>query len=221
MPMARYAFLRNCLVAASLWSTMAVAATPAQVAAFFRAVQLDDVKKVEQLVGREVNANEINPVGGEPALVIAVREDAMRVLNALLAHPGTDLEATAMNGNTALMIAAFKGNKPAAAALLAKGAQVNRSGWTALHYAAASGAGDIARMLIERKARLDALSPRESGAYTPLMMAAREGKAEAAMLLLGQGANPRLENTEGLTAARIAERAGHTDLAAAISAFKR
>ncbi|NNG21406.1 ankyrin repeat domain-containing protein [Telluria aromaticivorans] len=219
--MARYPFLRNCLVAASLWSTMAVAATPAQVAAFFRAVQLDDVKKVEQLVGREVNANEINPVGGEPALVIAVREDAMRVLNVLLAHPGTDLEAKAMNGNTALMMAAFKGNKPAAVALLAKGAQVNRSGWTALHYAAASGDGDIARMLIERKARLDALSPRESGAYTPLMMAAREGKAEAAMLLLGQGANPRLENTEGLTAARIAERAGHTDLAAAISAFKR
>ncbi len=221
MPASHCALLRACLLAASLCSGIAIAAAPSQVAAFFRAVQLDDVKKVGQLVGREVNANEINPVGGEPALVIAVREDAMRVLHALLAHPGTDLEARAMNGNTALMMAAFKGNKPAAAALLAKGAQVNRSGWTALHYAAASGDSDIARMLIERKARLDPVSPRESGAYTPLMMAAREGKSEVALLLLGQGANPRLENTEGLTAARIAERAGHTGLATAITSFQR
>ena len=217
---ARRTILLSCLLAACLCTVPAVAATPAQVAAFFRAVQLDDVKKVEQLVGREVNANEINPVGGEPALVIAVREDAMRVFAALLAHPGTDLEAQAMNGNTALMMAAFKGKQPAVAALLAKGAQVNRPGWTPLHYAAASGDEAIVRLLLERKAKLDALSPRASGAYTPLMMAAREGKAPVAALLLGQGADPGLKNTEGLTAARIAERAGHTGLAAMIASFK-
>ena len=209
------------LIAAVLFAGSAAAVTPEQVADFFRAVQLDNVSAVKEMVGRDVNANEINPVGGEPALVLAVREGSMRVFDALLAHPGTDLEAKAMNGNTALMMAAFKNNRRAAEALLAKGARVDRAGWTPLHYAAASGSEEIARLLVARKARLDAPSPRETGAYTPLMMAAREGQPAIVRLLLEQGANPALKNTEGLTAAQIAERGGHTDIAAAISGFKR
>jgi ankyrin repeat protein len=215
------AILRSTLVAAILHSGIALAATPAQIADFFRAVQVDNVSAVKEMVGKEVNANEINPVGGEPALVLAVREGSMRVFDALLAHPGTDLEARAMNGNTALMMAAFKGNKRAAEALLAKGAQVNRAGWTPLHYAAASGSEDIARLLIARKVRLDTPSPRESGAYTPLMMAAREGQPGMVKLLLEQGARIELKNTEGLTAAQIAERAGQTDIASTIAGHRR
>ncbi|MCC2955582.1 ankyrin repeat domain-containing protein [Massilia sp. IC2-477] len=212
---------RAILVVSVLTSGVATAATPQQIADFFRAVQVDNVSAVKGMVGKEVNANEINPVGGEPALVLAVREGSMRVFDALLAHPGTDLEAKAMNGNTALMMAAFKNNRRAAEALLAKGAQVNRAGWTPLHYAAAAGSEDIARLLIARKAKLDAVSPRESGAYTPLMMAAREGQPAVVRLLLEGGANPQLKNTEGLTAAQIAERAGQTDIAASITSFKR
>ena len=209
------------VLAATLHGSLAAAATPEERTVFFRAVQLNDTKTVTEMVGKVVNANEINPLGGEPALVLAVREDAMGVFRALLAHPGTDLEAQAMNGNTALMMAAFKRNKPAALALLERGAAVNRAGWTPLHYAAASGDEDIARLLIARKAKLDARSPRASGAYTPLMMAAREGQEGVARLLLAQGADPRLKNGEGLTAVQIAERAGRDDIARAISSFKR
>ena len=97
---------------------------------------------------------------------------------------------------------------------------MNRAGWTPLHYAAASGDEEIAGLLIARKAKLDAVSPRASGAYTPLMMAAREGQEGVARLLLAQGANPRLKNGEGLTAVQIAARAGRDDLARAISGFK-
>jgi uncharacterized protein len=218
MSLPRRSILCACLLAGVLHAGPGAAATPGQVAAFFRAVQLDDVGTVRELVGTEVNANEINPVGGEPALVIAVREGAMRAFDVLLAHRGTDLEAQAMNGNTALMMAAFKGNRRAARALLDKGAQVNREGWTPLHYAAASGDDVIAGLLIARKARLDALSTRESGALTPLMMAAREGQPAVVRLLLASGADPSVRNTEGLTAARIAERGGHTRIAAAIDA---
>ncbi|MEW6763076.1 MAG: ankyrin repeat domain-containing protein [Pseudomonadota bacterium] len=209
------------VLAATLHGSLAAAATPEERTAFFRAVQLNDTKTVTEMVGKVVNANEINPLGGEPALVLAVREDAMGVFRALLAHPGTDLEAKAMNGNTALMMAAFKRNKAAAQALLERGAAVNRAGWTPLHYAAASGDEEIARLLIARKAKLDAVSPRASGAYTPLMMAAREGQEGVARLLLAQGADPRLKNGEGLTAVQIAERAGRDDLAKAIAGFKR
>lgn len=218
MTIPRRAILLACLAAAALQAGLAAAATPAQVASFFRAVQLDNVDGVRELAGNEVDPNTVNPLGGEPALVLAVREGSMRVFDALLRLPGIDLEAQAMNGNTALMMAAYKGNRRAAEALLARGAKADREGWTPLHYAAASGSEDIARLLIARRARLDALSPRASGAYTPLMMAAREGQPGMVRLLLEAGARPGLRNTEGLSAARIAERAGHTDIAAAISA---
>jgi ankyrin repeat protein len=48
------------------------------------------------------------------------------------------------------------------------------------------------------------------------MMAAREGQPDMAVFLIGQGASPQLANTEGLTAAQIAERADRADIAAAI-----
>src|SRR4051812_9140822 len=107
----------------------------AQVGNFFRAVQLDDASTVKALLAAGVNPNQPNPAGGEPALVLAVREGSMRVFQALLDHPGIQLDAPAMNGNTALMMAAFKRNRPAAEALVARGAAVNRPGWTPLHYA--------------------------------------------------------------------------------------
>lgn len=221
MTRTRRAILETCLLAAALHTGTAAAATPEQVASFFRAVQVDNVSAVKEMAGKEINPNEINPVGGEPALVLAVREGSMRVFDALLLQPAIDLEAQAMNGNTALMMAAFKNNRRAAEALLARGAKVNRSGWTPLHYAAAGGSEDIARLLIARKAKLDAPSPRASGAYTPLMMAAREAQPGMVRLLLEQGANPALKNTEGLNAAQIAERAGQSGIAAMISGFKR
>jgi ankyrin repeat protein len=195
----------------------ALAATPEQVRDWFRAVQMDDAGTVRNLL-RVVDPNQLSPVGGEPALVMAAREGAMRVMTVLLAHPGIAVDAPAMNGNTALMMAAYKRNAPAAEALLAKGAAVNRPGWTALHYAAASGDKDIARLLLEHGARVDAVSPPASGAYTPLMMAAREGHEDSALFLLEHGANPSLKNDEGLTAAQIAERADHKGIAAAIGA---
>jgi uncharacterized protein len=192
-----------------------------QLTAFFRAVQLDDVKTVERMLGAQVNANQLNPLGAEPGMVQAIREDAMRVFRAFLAHPGTDLEAQAANGNTALMMAAFKRNRPAVDALLAKGAKVNRPGWTALHYAAASGDEAIVRLLLERGAKVDAVSPLKSGAYTPMMMAAREGHDGAALLLIAHGADRKRKNSEGLTAVEIAERAGKPMVASSIARSAR
>jgi len=213
------------LGAAGVLSVVAVGAgafaaeppTDKQVSSFFRAVQMDDASTVRKMVGTVVNANELNPLGGEPALVLAIREGSAAVVQDLLAHPGTDLERKAVNGNTALMMAAFKRDGDTVRALLDKGAKVNQPGWTALHYAAASGDAAIAQLLIERGAKLDALSPRQSGAVTPLMMAAREGQDGIVRLLLAKGANAGLKNTEGFTAAQLAKQAGHDKVAGLLS----
>jgi ankyrin repeat protein len=188
----------------------------AEVARFFRSVQLDDFGTVKKMLA-SVNPNQVNPTGGEPALVQALREGAMKVVDVLLAQPGIDLEAPAMNGNTALMMAAYQHNAPAVTMLLARGARVTQPGWTALHYASAAGDDAIARQLLEHGAAIDAPSPPASGKFTPLMMAAREGHDRTVQLLLRAGADPALRNSEGLTAQQIAARAGHQFIADALT----
>jgi ankyrin repeat protein len=204
------------IVLAAFPGMPALAATPSQTGDFFRAVQMDDASTVRNLLAAGMNPNQPNPAGGEPALVIAVREGSMRVLQVLLDTPAIQVDAPAMNGNTALMMAAFKRNRQAAEALIGRGAAVNRPGWTPLHYAAASGDEDVAKLLIKHGAKVDAASPPASGSFTPLMMAAREGQPDIAVFLIGQGANAQLKNTEGMTAAQIAEKANRADIAAAI-----
>jgi ankyrin repeat protein len=123
--------------------------------------------------------------------------------------PDINLEAKARNGDTALMIAAYKNNKEAAQALLARNVQVNRPGWTALHYAASAGADDIVRMLLEKHAYIDAESPNKT---TPIMMAAWAGHIWTVKLLLDEGADASLKNERGMTAIDFAEVGGHRDI---------
>ena len=188
---------------------------------FFRAVPLDDAATVRKQLAAGMNPNAINPVGGEPAMVLALRNGAMNVFGVLLVHPAINLETPAINGNTALMMAAYQHNAPAVTALLGRGAAVTQPGWTALHYAAAAGDDGITRQLLDHGAAIDAASPPASGRFTPLMMAAREGHDRTVQLLLGAGANPALRNTEGLDAAAIAERADKVGIARAIRAHTR
>ena len=186
---------------------------------YFRSVQVDDAKTVLKMIdGRIVNPNQPDPRSGETALLLALREGAPTVVSALIALPGIDLEAQAPNGNTALMMAAFKRNRPAVEALLAKGAQVNRASWNALHFAAAAGDDGITQLLLQKGARIDARAP---AGFTALMLAAREGQESTVATLLQAGADPSLVNSEKLTAAQIATRAEKPRIAAAIEQFKQ
>ncbi|WP_374580774.1 ankyrin repeat domain-containing protein [Pseudoduganella sp.] len=181
---------------------------------FFRAVQLDDERAVRAVLARGLDPNIAEPERGETGLIVAMRYNAMRVAQLLLAQPQLRVDQAAPNGNTALMMAAFQKNKPAVLALLAKGAQINRPGWTALHYAAAAGDLDIMKLLLERHAYIDAESPT---GMTPLMLAAREGMEDAANLLLQEGADATLKDRAwGMDAAEFAIRADKPWIAQAI-----
>lgn len=210
----RCAVRRCVMAAAAVAAVSACAQTGApQPYQFVRSAQIDDVQTMRALLAAGIDPNLTEPERGEPGLVLALREGADKVFNLLLAQPGIRLEATSTNGDTALMTAAYKRNRPAVLALLARGAQVNRPGWTPLHYAAAGGDTELVRILLERYAYIDAESPLK---ITPLMIAAREGKDQAVALLLSEGADASLKSAHGWTAVQFALSAERNDIADAI-----
>jgi len=176
---------------------------------WFRAVQIDDDDTVASLLKRGFDPNTIERDRGDSGLMIAIRENAMRVFKVLLNARDIDIEQKAANGDTPLMLAAFKANKPAVEALLKKGAAVNRPGWTPLHYAAAAGDNEIVQMLLDKSANLDARSPNGT---TPIMMAARGSHILTVKLLLDAGADATLKNQQGMTAIDFARQAGDTQI---------
>jgi uncharacterized protein len=208
---------RRLLLAAAALTLLlpaAYAADDERAVDFFRAIQLDNVGAIRRALSQGLDPNVREPERGETGLIVAMRYDAMQTLNLLLAQPAIQIDARAPNGNTALMMAAFRQNQPAVLTLLGKGAAVNQPGWTALHYAAAANSTDIINLLLERHAAIDAPSP--SG-LTPLMLAAREGQEAAVQLLLARGADANLKDgAYHQTAAEFAAKADKPWIAATI-----
>ena len=82
--------------------------------------------------------------------------------------------------------------------LVANGAEVNAAhgdGMTGLHWAAENGNPEIANILLESEADVDAVT--RLGAYRPLHLAARRGHASVIQLLLDASADPEVESTTG------------------------
>ncbi|MEN9316566.1 MAG: Ankyrin repeat [Pseudomonadota bacterium] len=172
----------------------------------FRAIGRDDIGAIEMLLLRGLSPNVSDPARG-PALVHAAREGSIAAVRALLISPATQIDAPNAEGETALMVAAGAGNLEIVKLLVARKAQVNRTGWTPLHYAAGNGHREVVEYLLEQSAYIDAAS--ENGT-TPLMLAARQMKITVARLLVAEGADPTLRNQAGLDAAGYFERLGET-----------
>ena len=176
---------------------------------FFRAVNVDNARTVSALLARGFDANSLDEKG-QGALYLALRSESPKVLAALLAHPGIHVDAANKANETPLMMAALRGDVLAAEQLLARGGQVNRAGWTPLHYAASGPEPRLVALLLDRGALIEAPSPNRT---TPLMMAARYGTQDSALVLLQRGADPRIKNDAGLHAADFARQAGREPLA--------
>ena len=177
----------------------------------FTAVSIDNLRDVRRILqGHLIDAKVLDP-RGDTILIAAIRADATKVAGYLIADSGTDIEATNAVGESALMIAAYRKHKELVEQLVARGAEVNRTGWTPLHYAASVGASDIVDLLLDNAAYIDAESPNQT---TPLMMAARGGFAMLCHRLIDAGADPTPINQRDLSAADFARRANDRELAA-------
>jgi len=174
---------------------------------FFKALQADDQRTVGQLLARGFDANTRDPQGLHP-LILAIRQPSPAVLERLLGAPGLQVEARNRNDESALMLAALAGMTDVCRRLIALDADVNKPGWTPLHYAASGGHAEIVQLLLEHSAYIDAQSPNQS---TPLMMAAMYGNTRTLSMLLEAGADAGVKNQKGMTAldfAREADRQG-------------
>ena len=169
---------------------------------FFKAVQLDNVRTVQTLLQRGFDPNTVNPEG-VPALMLAVRQPSLKVADLLASWPKTKTELRNDKDESVLMLAALKGHFSLVQKLVEHDADVNKTGWTPLHYAASAGHVQIIEYLLEHSAYIDAESPNGT---TPLMMAAMYGSPEAVKVLIQAGADLHLKNQLGLSALDFALR---------------
>lgn len=184
---------------------------------FFKAIQLDDGASVTALLARGFDGNTRDP-NGMPALYLALRDKSLKAATVLIEWPRIDVEARNSADESALMIAALNGMTELSKRLIARGADVNKTGWTPLHYAATRGHLELISLLLDNYAYIDASSPNGT---TPLMMAAFYGTPSAVKLLLEAGADPLIKNNQGLTAIDFAQRNNRLDSAEFIAAFVR
>lgn len=173
------------------------------------ALQRDDPHALRTALLRGADPN-LRDELGTPLLVQAARLKAWQSVRALAELKGTELDATNREGANALMFAALHGELVVVRDLVGRGAEVNKTGWTPLHWAAANGHADVVRFLLEHHAYIDAESPNET---TPLMMAARQSQPTTVRLLIDEGADPTVRNQSGFTAAEYARAAGDPKLA--------
>lgn len=184
---------------------------------FFLALQQDDAKLVGQLLQRGFDPNTPDP-NGRHGLLVALQSKAYRAAEVLAAAPQARVEVRTSTDESPLMLAALAGEAGLCRLLIERDADVNKPGWTPLHYAATNAHLGIMQLLLEHHAYIDAESP---NATTPLMMAAHYGNASAVKLLLEAGADPALKNHQGLSALDFAHRANRQDSADVIAAFVR
>jgi hypothetical protein len=180
---------------------------------FFRALSVDNASTVNELLSRGFDPNSRSESGQTP-LYLSMREGSFKVATLLLQHTQTRLDLPNNAGETALMMAALRGQAEWVGRLLDKGARIEglaQPGWTPLHYAAScEQASGVIRLLLDRGASINSRSPNGS---TPLMMAARYGHESAVLELLQRGADVRLKNDLNLNAADFAKQGGREALA--------
>lgn len=169
-----------------------------------RAGRLDRVSALLE-EGAKVNSRDRN--GDSPLNMAAAKGNA--ALADVLLKAGADVNLANLSGVTPLMGAAFSGNVEIVRKLLAAGANIDpldRVKKNAATYAAGTGCSDCLLALIRAGTPVNA--PLEND-LTLLMWAAAYGHESSVRLLLAQGADRKLKDRRGKTAADMAREANH------------
>ena len=184
---------------------------------FFIAIKNDNASTVADLIKRGFDPN-TRDVKGQPGLTAAMQERSVKVARVLLEQPGIDVNALNPAGESALMLAALKGELAGAELLLGRGAAVSLAGWSPIHYAATGPEPQLVKLLLDRGADIDAASPNGT---TPLMMAAQYGSDESVKLLLQRGADVARRNQRGLGPIDFAKLSGREPVVRLLEQVRR
>ena len=136
-----------------------------------------------------------------------------RTLLYTLAITGVSLSALLHGAAVApIADAAQLGDRDGVRSLLKQAADVNAAqgdGMTALHWAAMTNDGDLARTLLYAGANVRAMT--RMGSYTPLVLAARNGSAAVMEPLIAAGADANTKTANGTTVLMLAAASGNVD----------
>ena len=196
-------------------STLASAASVDELIA---AVLRNNASGVRTQIEEGVNPNGLD-AKGRTALTLAIHQQSEKVIPVLLQTRRIDLNRLNRAGESPLMLAIITGQDELARQLIARGAAINKHGWTPLHYAATKGNISIMQLLLDKDAFIDTESPNRT---TPLMMAAQySGNEQAVKFLLQQGADPWAKNQLGFTALDFARQGGNPGIIQTIQTAQR
>ncbi|WP_313950397.1 ankyrin repeat domain-containing protein [Accumulibacter sp.] len=162
-----------------------------------------------KLVDQGMNVNSVD-AAGNTLLMQAVQRDNADLLGQLLQRRAR-LNTRNRNSETALSLAAFKGDLAIVRRLVEAGADVNLYGWPPLIYAAFNGHTAVVKYLLAKAADVNAIT--ENGS-TALFFAARFGHQQIVELLLQNKADASIANDRGATADAWALQTGNTNIAA-------
>ena len=180
-------------------------------------------RNLEQIIDKLLVAGANPKIGEFSFLIVAALGKRLPLVNSLI-KAGASIDAAFGDGQTALFMSLLaptdgkEADDRCAIALLKAGADSSlrhESGAMPIHLAAASNyVGALEEILTRRPQDVDA---KTNTGITPLMQAATEGHAKAVKLLLKFGAEPTLEDNDGLTAKEIAIKNGNEDLVTLLS----
>jgi len=127
-----------------------------------------------------------------------------------LLYQGGKPDVLSSDGKTALTYAAINKHREVVGILLSGHADPNggsdSTGWSPLQYAANNGGADVAQLLIDKNAEVNA---RTSMGWTPLISSAMEGHFSVVVLLVKNKANINARSNSGETALLYAACNGH------------